>query len=236
MAKKPKDTLTPEETAADTFVRSVPPDYNLVAAVEMEQQALADEAAPEAGDAEAVLGELEMQWAEDDAVRDIGIESAASDSPDERFADWYVGKTLAIKAEIQLLKDQHEKRLKALQGRLNGVQRYAAVKVEAFLHEKLATKGGKGKFIDLPHGRLGFRAKAATVEYSNNADRVRQFAEEYAPAAEAYAEYQPPPKPEVKMKPLVAAVQAWMAEHGGEEPAGFLYVAPRDGMYVDPPK
>lgn len=200
----------------------------------METDTLEETQAPATtpADAEAVLAEVEMSWAIEDETRELG----ADHTDDEKFSDWYVGKVLALEAELQLLEDQHKRRMRAIEGRLAGVRRYGQTRAEAYLSAAMAKRKGKGKFVDLPHGRLGFRAKAATVDYSRDPERVRKFAEDYPPAAEAFVMNQPPPRPEVRIKPLAAALESWLMEHGGECPPGLLYIGPRDEMYVAPPK
>lgn len=195
----------------------------------MDTQTETNDAAPMT---EADLAAVENAWAEEELAHDAATQRRTFEG--EALADWYVNKTLTIEAEIVRIEEQAKRRVRALQGRLDGVQRRFGAQVRAWLDEKLT--GAKKKSVDLESGRLGLRAKPATVDYGGDKMAVKRFAEEYAPAAEAYVEVTPPPKPDVRIKTLTAAVLSWIKDHGGEQPPGMLYIPEHDAMYVQPPK
>lgn len=180
------------------------------------------------------LAAVEQQWADEDLQRDQE-RSGGHPFEGERLADWYVGKLLSLDEEENRIKLQFEARVRALRGRRDGIRSRFGPSVENWLREKLASSRGKAKSVKLESGTVGFRAKVLSADWKDD-DVVRRFAEDFEPAAEAFVMMQPPPKPEVKIKPLVAALQEWAKTHDGMLPDGIELTGGCDQMYVAPPK
>lgn len=154
---------------------------------------------------------------------------------DEAMLDRFVDSVLSLKDDITRLELQHERRILGLEGRLRGLNYIFGARAEAVAKALIDRAPDKRKSIDLPNGRVGFRAQPLKVDFGDNKDIVREFAETYEPAAEVYAEVTRKIAT-VDARKLTETVKQYIAEHGGEAPKGMVLAGGTDKFYIEPPR
>lgn len=93
-----------------------------------------------------------------------------------QYLEWYAKKAASIQSEIDILNAQHNRRIKALNRRMEGLESYHGETVRRIVKAAVQDKK-RGKFVETAYGRFSVRDTAATIRIES-ADKFIENAPE----------------------------------------------------------